>query len=105
MEAGVDVFKVDLGPLTGTNSPDANALMTAAPNPSYNNFTVQYSWEDALELPVMEVRNLLGQVVFSENLLAKSGAISCGNNWAPGVYFATLQSGTSHGSPLKLVKQ
>lgn len=105
LEAGLDIFKVDLGTFSGTNSPDANALITAAPNPSASDFQVQYNWEQAPELPVLEVRNLLGQVVLTENLNANAGVISCGSNWAPGVYLATLRSADRQGAPLKLVKQ
>ncbi len=106
VEAAVDVFNVTLGAIiSGTKSPDINAVISVAPNPSNSNFLVQYAWEAAKEMPVLEVRNLLGQVVFTENLSSKSGAISCGNNWIPGVYLAVLRSGSTQGAPVKLVKQ
>ncbi len=106
VEAGVDVFNVTLGAIiSGTKSPDVNAVISVAPNPSNSNFLVQYAWEAAKEMPVLEVRNLLGQVVFTEKLSSKSGAISCGNNWIPGVYLAVLRSGSTQGTPVKLVKQ
>jgi Secretion system C-terminal sorting domain len=104
VEAAVDVFKVELGTV-GSNTLNSNAMIIVSPNPSNSDFQVQYAWEDAPEMPVIEVRNLLGQVVFSEKTVSKSGIIFCGNNWVSGVYFATLHSGGKQGAPLKLIKQ
>jgi len=105
VEAAVDIFKVVLGSNVGTFSPDQTASISAAPNPSHSNFLIRYDWENAASLPIFEVRNMLGQVVFAQNMDAKSGVVFCGNNWAPGVYFATLRSGGTQAVPVKLVKQ
>lgn len=105
VEAAVDIFNVVLGGSVGTFSPDKTASIVAAPNPSNSSFQIDYTWENAAALPVFEVRNMLGQIVFAQNLDAKTGIVSCGNNWTPGLYFATLRSGGAQAVPVKLVKQ
>lgn len=104
-EAAIDVFKVELTTISTTNSPAASAIISAAPNPSLGGFMINYAWEAAFETPVLEVRNPLGQLVFSEKLDSKTGQVRCGSNWAPGVYFACLRSGSGQGKNLRLVKQ
>jgi hypothetical protein len=104
VEAAFDVFKVELGAFSHTTSPAAEALLQVSPNPSNNIFNLQYNWEGATELPVLEVRNLLGQVVHTAALNGTAGVYSCGQNWAPGVYIATLKSGSQRGVPTRLVK-
>jgi len=105
VEAAVDVFRVKLGIVSGTTTIDASALMSVSPNPSNSSFQLKYNWETAPENSMLEVRNLLGQVVFTTNLNDKSGVINCGDNWNPGIYAATLRSGKSQGMPVKLIKQ
>ena len=105
VEAAVDIFKVALGTVSGTNGLDAGASIFVAPNPSGGNFVIQYDWVDAPEIPVLEVRNVMGERVFSAELQAKSGVVTCGADWMSGIYFATLRSSGRKGVPMKLVKQ
>ncbi len=105
VEAAVDIFNVALGGSVGTLSPDHTAAISAAPNPSNASFQIRYEWENGATLPVLEVRNLVGQLVFAQKLGAKTGIVPCGDNWAPGLYFATLRSGGTQAVPVKLVKQ
>lgn len=105
VEAGLDIFDIKLGQISGTSNPANTAAITAFPNPSTSDFRLQYSWDDAPALPTLEVRNALGQIVFSEPLPAKAGLHTCGNDWAPGIYLATLRSGDNRSIPVRLVKQ
>lgn len=105
VEAGVDIFKVSPGLLGVNANIDASATMIVSPNPSISNFSIQYSWENADEIPTLEVSNLLGQVVFTETLSTKTGFTSFGNNWNPGIYLASLRSAGHSSAAVKLVKQ
>ncbi len=106
VESGVDVFKVVSGAAVGVQSNlDPSATMLVSPNPSTAGFDLRFTWENAGEIPMLEVRNLLGQVVFSEKLSTKTGLVSFGNNWNAGVYFASLHSQGNSAATIKLVKQ
>ncbi|MFN0035047.1 MAG: choice-of-anchor B family protein [Saprospiraceae bacterium] len=105
LECAVDIFSVVPATVGVRPDLDATAALLVSPNPSAVDFSIQFSWENAEEKPVLEVRNLLGQVVFSEKLSAKTGSVSCGNNWDAGVYFANLRSAGRSSEVLKLVKQ
>ncbi len=104
-EGAVDVFSVVPG-LVGVQSVlDASASLTVLPNPSSGEFELRYSWENSEENPTVELRNLLGQLVFSENLSSKTGVTTFGSNLNPGIYFANLRSTGRLSAALKLVKQ
>jgi choice-of-anchor B domain-containing protein len=107
VEAGLDAFQVVPGELVVSAvkpEVDARAFLAAAPNPSSDGFGIGYAWEAAPEGLRLEVRNVLGQLAFSQTLDAASGTLRCGGDWQPGFYFATLQSGARQSAPLKLVK-
>lgn len=105
LEGALDIFKVVPGTVGMQQPLDESALLLAAPNPSSADFILRYSWENATELPTLQVHNMLGQLVYQEFLSAKSEVVSFGQNFAPGVYFATLTSGGQRTQTLKLVKQ
>jgi hypothetical protein len=54
---------------------------------------------------MLEVRNILGQVVDTRNIVGENGTINLGQNWTAGVYTATLLNGTQQSKVLRLVKQ
>ncbi len=105
LESAIDIFKMT--PTTVGVQPDLDdsATLSVSPNPSASDFSIQFSWENADENPVLEVRNLLGQVVFSEKLASKTGLATLGNHWNAGVYFASLRSAGRSSAAVKLVKQ
>ena len=104
-EGAVDVFSVVPG-LVGVQSVlDASASLSVLPNPSSGEFELRYSWENSEENPTVELRNLLGQLVFSENLSSKTGVTTFGSNLNPGIYFANLRSTGRLSAAMKLVKQ
>lgn len=105
VEGGVDIFRVTPGLVRLKPDLDATASMQVLPNPSTTEFSVQYAWENAEENPVLEVRNLLGQIVYSEKLSAKTGTTVLGGNWNAGVYLASLRSAARSSEAVKLVKQ
>jgi choice-of-anchor B domain-containing protein len=105
LEGALDIFRVVPGTVGTHTATDDSALMLVAPNPSNGAFNLRYSWENASELPTLQVCNLLGQVVHQESLSAKSEEAQFGQNLTPGVYFATLISGGQRTQTIKLVKQ
>lgn len=105
LECALDIFKVEPGAVGVKPDLDGSALMSVSPNPTASEFSLQYAWENATQNPTLEVTNLLGQVVFSEKLNAKSGVLNFGNNWNSGVYLAKLRSTDRFSQVIKLVKQ
>ncbi|MFN0175305.1 MAG: choice-of-anchor B family protein [Saprospiraceae bacterium] len=105
VEGAVDVFSVVPG-LVGVQSVlDATVSLSVLPNPSSAEFELRYSWENTEENPTLELRNLLGQIVFSEKLSSKTGFTTFGGNLKPGIYFASLRSNGRSSAGMKLVKQ
>lgn len=106
VEGAVDIFRVQ--PVVTTkvgHTPDETAFLAISPNPTLNEFTLRYTWENAESNPVLEVHNLLGQLVHSQRLSGKDGTATFGQNWVPGVYSAKLLSNGRTTVPIKLVKQ
>ncbi|MBC7775276.1 MAG: choice-of-anchor B family protein, partial [Phycisphaerae bacterium] len=85
LESALDIFKVTPSTVGVQPDLDDSATLFVSPNPSASDFSIQFSWENAEETPILEVRNLLGQVVFSKKLASKSGLASIGNHWDAGV--------------------
>lgn len=104
VEAAVDIFKVVPGDASSTTNLDVSAFLKASPNPSATSFVLNYDWQ-AAQNPTLEVRNALGQIVFSQRLSGNVGSAICGDNWPKGVYVASLRSSDKQGLPIRLVKQ
>ncbi|MEZ4926654.1 MAG: choice-of-anchor B family protein [Saprospiraceae bacterium] len=104
-EAGVDIFKVELTPVSGTQNPFLTASIQAAPNPTHSDFILSYNLGNTQDAAVLEVRNLLGQLMYTQPVDTKTGRIQCGGNWTPGVYFASIHNGNAQSLSLKLVKE
>jgi hypothetical protein len=105
VEAAVDIFKVVPDDASGTTPDlDASAFLQASPNPSTTSFVLNYDWP-AAQNPNLEVRNALGQTMFSQRLNGNAGNTICGDNWPKGVYIATLRSSDKQSLPIRLVKQ
>jgi len=105
LEGAVDLFKVAQGTVGVQSALDQSAFLSASPNPTFHEFNLRYSWENSEQNPVLELRNLLGQIVFSEKLSTKTGVSSFGSNLNAGIYFANLRSAGQSSTALKLVKQ
>lgn len=105
LEAAIDIFRVVPGLVGVQPDLDASVLLSVIPNPSTSEFGLHFSWENAEENPVLEVQNLLGQVIFTEKLSAKTGISTFGNNWNSGVYLAKLRSAGRSSEVIKLIKQ
>jgi len=105
VEAAVDAFKVVPIEVSGLKPViDPGAGLNATPNPSATDFVLAYDWQKAQHM-TLEVRNALGQLVYTQSLGAKSGTVVCGNAWPQGVYFATLRDSNSQSASVRLVKQ
>jgi len=105
VESAIDIFEIKTSTVGTVPVLDASAQFTASPNPSVHDFVLQYAWENAAQMPVLEVRNALGQVLVSQTLTAKSGTLRTGNDWVAGVYFAQLKSEGRLSGVISLVKQ
>lgn len=104
VEAAVDVVKVTPTGLIGIPDLDASASLLVVPNPTSTDFSLQYAWPTVPNL-VLEVRNLLGQVVYTQALGSDTGSVRFGQNWPVGIYLATLRSDSRQSMPVKMVKQ
>lgn len=105
VEAGVDIFSVVPGALvSGVNDIYTSASMMVMPNPSATSFAIRYDWPGAQNLS-MEVRNLLGQTVMSQQLATATGVLNCGETWTKGVYIVVLRNEGRQSAPVRLVKQ
>ena len=103
VEAAVDVFQVTSG-LVAAFEPDPNAQLVLAPNPTSTDFQLKYEWPNAQNL-ILEVRNLLGQTVATQQLNAESGAVRFGTNLPRGVYLVSLRTEERQSVVLRAVKQ
>jgi hypothetical protein len=105
VEAGVDVFKVEPMGVSGVLPViDADASVLVSPNPSSEQFNLQYAWPNVRNIQ-LEVRNLLGQLVEADVLTAGSGVVTFGENLLPGVYIAVLRADNKQSRPIKIVKE
>ncbi len=105
LEAAIDVVKVTSTNLISTRPDlDANANLSVTPNPTNTDFTLRYTWPTAAH-PMLEVRNLLGQLVYTQTVGTSIGTATFGQEWPTGVYFATLRSNGRQSTSLKMVKQ
>ncbi len=105
VEAAVDYFQVvPKGSSTATSDTHLSGTLATAPNPSSSSFSIHYNWQ-GVENPILEVRNPVGQVVFTQTLSGDSGVLSCGGQWPNGVYMAVLKNEGRQSAPLRLVKQ
>jgi len=105
VESAIDVVKVT--PITTTSTrPDLDnyASLSAVPNPSSTDFSLHYAWPAVPKL-TLEVRNVLGQLVYRQALGSDSGTLQFGQSWPTGLYLATLRSENRQSAPLKMVKQ
>jgi choice-of-anchor B domain-containing protein len=106
VEAGVDVVSITPVITSGAGTPiDAAATLQAAPNPSTTHFSLDYSWKNAGGDAALEVRNIVGQVVYAQALTADSGRVLLGQSWPAGVYLAVLRSAKGQSAVVKLVKE
>lgn len=103
VEAAVDVFQVVPG-LVAAFEADPNAQILVAPNPSSTDFGLQYNWPNAAGVN-LEVRNLLGQVVATQQLNVNSGHVRFGANLPKGVYLVSLRADSRQSVVVKAVKQ
>ncbi|MBX2906014.1 MAG: T9SS type A sorting domain-containing protein [Taibaiella sp.] len=94
-----DWFRIDMAPL-GTHQTSAGASqLRLVPNPNKGTFTISGNLASGVNEDVhIEITDMLGQVVFRGNLVAKNGRvdnrITLENNLANGMYMLTLRTDT-----------
>lgn len=104
VEAGVDVFQVIPKAVSSTSEHGTPALFSVSPNPAASTFVIRYDWPGSAKT-MLEVRNQLGQIIWTQQLSGETGSVVCGDNWPQGVYVATLRSDEKQSTPVRLVKQ
>ncbi len=78
--------------------------LVASPNPASSQITVDYSINDANENLTLTVKNLLGAVVYSSNLIAATGKIAINtSDFIDGIYFISILSNNMPVNSKKLV--
>jgi len=105
LEAAVDVVKVIPVDFTSTRPDlDATANLSVVPNPTSTDFNLHYTWATAANV-TLEVRNLVGQLVYTQVLGTNMGTVRFGQDWPTGIYLAALRSDNWQSTPVKMVKQ
>lgn len=105
VEAAVDIFQVVPSNILGSGEAnDINASIQIAPNPSASSFTLRYEWPGVQDM-TLEVRNALGQVVWTQQMGTEKGAVECGAGWPAGLYFASVRNAEQRSIPVKMIKQ
>ena len=105
-EVGVDFFQVwDNSPNSIKEVIDESIQLTASPNPSADVFVIEYELEDFNSNSRIQIFNMLGQMVASEELSFGQGQITIGGTLEDGIYFANITNGETISRSLKLVKQ
>lgn len=105
VEAGVDVFRVEPLGFVASNELAAEPIrIQVVPNPTSAEFTIRYGWQKSRNL-TLEVRNALGQRVFTQACNGETGTVTCGQGWPKGIYMAILRSEDRQSGPVKMIKQ
>lgn len=105
-EGLVDYFQVYDATDVSAPTIQAEAFeLTAFPNPSSHNFTIDYQIKDWSNGTQLLVYNILGQVVETVDLENTTDQLSIGNAWSKGIYFIQIQQANKSSEPLKIIKQ
>ncbi|MBX2906013.1 MAG: T9SS type A sorting domain-containing protein [Taibaiella sp.] len=94
-----DWFRIDMAPLGTHQTAVAASQLRLVPNPNKGTFTISGNLASGVNEDVhIEITDMLGQVVFRGNLVAKHGRvnnrITLENNLANGMYMLTLRTDT-----------
>ncbi|MBL7804818.1 MAG: choice-of-anchor B family protein [Saprospiraceae bacterium] len=104
VEAAVDVFQVTPVAASAAVDIDPKALVSVTPNPSSTDFHLKYQWSHS-GTSTLQVRNMLGQLILNQTLVANSGTLRFGAELPRGAYQVVLLSEGRQSEPVLVVKQ
>jgi hypothetical protein len=85
---------------SGTNDPSLTTILfdrkedvgfKVYPNPTTGDFNIRYSLPESRENATLEVYNLLGAVVYKQNLASKQGVLALNINLTSGMYLIVIK--------------
>lgn len=103
-EAGIDIFEVVDLVASVSDLNDAGISMSVYPNPSKEEFTLNYNFAENKGQKTVKVFNALGQLEEEVAIDTLVGEIAIGKNLSPGVYFIQLESDQIKYEALKVIK-
>jgi choice-of-anchor B domain-containing protein len=104
-EAGLDNFKIYEGNPTGIDDVAVNELiLTAAPNPSSNVFTINYNIRENDDNVMLRIYNISGQLVNEVVINGNEGSIKIGEELNRGMYIVQLSSNNVTLKSIRLIK-
>lgn len=105
IEAGVDYFQVvDANPTSSQDIKLVDYQVQVMPNPSQQEFQLQYDLPQDTQQAQLQIFNQLGQLIETIALNQQGYAIF-GNNYSAGVYLAQIITAKQSGKAIKLIKQ
>lgn len=106
VEAGFDNFFVTARdwPVGTDNTLVEGVTATVYPNPTANEFTLQFEL-DGLPDPSVRITDALGRRVSGQRITSGTGALTFGNDLPQGFYFVEIFTGAQRAYVTKVVKQ
>jgi choice-of-anchor B domain-containing protein len=104
VEAAVDIFEVTPAPAaSNTNNIDQSISINIAPNPTNNDFKVNYSFETVSDARIV-VSDILGKIVETRVINTNNGVETLGAALTKGVYFVTIEKEGKRSQAVKVMK-
>ena len=103
VEAAVDLFEA-LDLYVGVEDAiDESIELVASPNPFNEQLTINYSLENVDENTRLEIRNALGQIIYTTPVNNTQDIHTVNQSLDTGVYFVQITNGQTISKPVKVV--
>lgn len=87
------------------DAPTANLIqLSAFPNPTSEQFTIQYQLPANILNGALQVFNAIGKLIEIRNISNTSGTVQLGEHWAAGIYFIHLTTNEGVNTSIKIMK-
>ena len=103
VEAAVDLFEVIEGFVNVEDVIDESIKLTASPNPFNEQLTINYSLENVDDNTRLDIRNALGQIVYSTPVNNTQDIHTVNQSLDAGIYFVQITNGRTISKPVKVV--
>jgi len=103
VEAAVDLFEVTDFLTDVETAIDENIQITASPNPFHEELVINYSLENVDNNTQLDIRNALGQVVYSTPVTNAQATHTVNKQLNAGIYFIQITNGQKISKPVKVV--
>ncbi len=105
VEGGIDFFRAfDLALSSTVDVEETQFNLAVNPNPSNNQFTVDFELAPKIQKATLVVTSLLGQVVETRIVSSQDNQIQFGAQLNAGVYIVQIVSSESKSQPVKVIK-